>query len=477
MLRLFLILLMLLPASPLQAELTLEGGFDGASLNLSASSIDSNQVTLVGRASWTAIGFNQSWRQMSFCLRGANQQRPVFTTSVTEFLGDLAGHHPFLFSYDQDSWQFFDNNSGTESTYTFSHDTAFTNDVVYISYNLPYPVSRSVNQTLQWLQTPWVQPSPLAGFNGVIGAGSGGLTELGEVVPPQPLLAVQLTDPMTDNTDKLRVILVAGVHSGEVYGNWTLEGFVHFLLQTDDPRAAALRRQAVFHIFPAVNADGRYGGFYRSGPEHPDIDYNRVWDNVADFTDLSQIRAAMIADTMGDADMLLDFHNHFNTDGHFFIYSSSPANRLTGTLADFYPGFGVIPVMIRPEVPPPGFLDEWAGHPDGLAAEFVSTIEACPGLERGAYLEFGELIALSLADQLFGLESFVQLDWSPSALRTLRWPGISRRQYRIEWTRDPHAAAGGWSTSPFDQVPGTNGLMSWHPPEETFRWFRLVEMP
>ena len=56
--------------------------------------------------------------------------------------------------------------------------------------------------------------------------------------------------------------------SSKTLGNWVLEGLVRWLVG-DDPRAAALRREVEFYVYPMVNADGRFAGYNRGGVAWP----------------------------------------------------------------------------------------------------------------------------------------------------------------------------------------------------------------
>src|SRR5690606_35181619 len=94
---------------------------------------------------------------------------------------------------------------------------------------------------------------------------------------PRELFAYRITNPETDSaTAKRKAMFVTGQHAGETLGIYTYEGLVDWLI-SDDPRAAALRDQAEFFMYPTLNASGRAAGLTRAMLEHPDSDSNGYW--------------------------------------------------------------------------------------------------------------------------------------------------------------------------------------------------------
>ncbi|CAN0377215.1 unnamed protein product, partial [Ectocarpus sp. 4 AP-2014] len=172
-----------------------------------------------------------------------------------------------VYSYDQDNWFFFDNNARNAGadTFTFSNNTAFTSDNVYVAYGLPYSFDRATKHTAEISASPWVSPTATGGSDLVVGQSPGGIDDLGRTIPRQDLFGYRITDPGADDL-KAKIVLVGGVHSNETLGNHTLEAMVDYLLG-DTLDAALLRRRAEFYVYPMVNPDGRLAGYNRGTVE------------------------------------------------------------------------------------------------------------------------------------------------------------------------------------------------------------------
>lgn len=229
-----------------------------------------------------------------------------------------------VYSYDGESWAFFDKNHLSADSFTFSNNTPFSQDLVYVAYAIPYSYGRSVAHTEAVLQSPWASPTASGGADGVIGSSAAGVDDLGRTAPARDLFGYRITNPDTDSPteSKRKVVIASGLHAGEPLGTWAYQGMVDWLL-SDDPRAAWVRDNVEVYGYPVLNPSGRYMGTNRTTVGNIGRDPNGLWDpsrwsNGAygcGGDDCQEIRAAgeaMMADvaaTPGGVDAFIDFHS------------------------------------------------------------------------------------------------------------------------------------------------------------------------
>ncbi|QDV79216.1 M14 family zinc carboxypeptidase [Botrimarina mediterranea] len=306
------------------ARIAIDANFDHGSLE--SWSGDLINVQLVGRDNYYGSG---RWRWVNFKASGVLNAQPTFSIS-SNFAGDATPglheleEHEFVYSYDGENWQFFENNQLGGSTYTFSSSTPFTQNEVYVAYAIPYSYGRSVSHTQAVLESPWAAPSPSANAAGVIGSSAPGVDDLGRAVPALDVFGYRITNPATDSpTDaKHKVVIASGLHAGESLGTWTYQGMVDWLI-SDDPRAAWVRDNVEVLAYPVLNPSGRYAGMSRTTVNNEGRDPNGLWDSTRwsnsnygcggnDCKEVRDTGLAMIADasaTPGGVDVFVDFHS------------------------------------------------------------------------------------------------------------------------------------------------------------------------
>ena len=300
-------------------QITLDGDFSHGSLDEANSLVSGDLVLLAGRDNFNP----DQWKWLYFSAEGVDGRTPTFRIDDGFVTGGAnLNDHEMVYSYDQENWFFFDNNDRNASadTFTFSNNSPFDQERVYVAYGLPYPVERTTTHTASLASNPWVLPTTTGAGDFVIGQSPGGIDDLGRAIPQQDLYGYRITDP--DSTaNKAKVVLFGGVHSNETLGNHTLEAMVDYLVG-DTLEAALLRRRTEFYVYPMINPDGRLAGYNRSTVETPTLDPNRFWDPPAygGQTEVAAVGDAVIADTGGDVDFFIDFHSTVQKNGDHFAF-------------------------------------------------------------------------------------------------------------------------------------------------------------
>lgn len=381
--------------APARAQITLEWDFDHGALDLAQTSITPTQITLGPRSDI----YLSRW---IYCrASGVLGLNPEFRITNAHVAGSSLGDaHRYVYSYDQQTWAFFDFGENSDGYYRFSNLGPFTADVVWLAYALPYPWAATEAHMDRVSASPWVFPTPSADVDFVLGASNAGnLTDRGRPVPQLPMYGYLITDPESTGP-KTVVVLTTGTHPNETTGSYTFDGLVDFVL-SDDQRAAALRAVADFYVYPNCNPDGRWAGHARSSPEVPNVDHNHDWDNPIGYTNLTILTAAMKADTGSAADYFFDFHA-FNDPENIaiWIYAEHVNTPFVQGLVAREPTIQVLFGSSPPDSP--GVSRHWAHSPEGLNAEYTFTPESgfVAGWPVTRYRQQGRNYALALYDAL-----------------------------------------------------------------------------
>ncbi len=375
-----------------RGQITLSQDFACGSLRVNDSVVSGNNVTIAPRL-WE--GYYHWW--FAFEASGVSGKTPQFALSVSNYQSFQRANSAtrYVYSYDQVHWQFFDKGSVSTGYSTFSNNAPFTQNNVYIAYGLPYTPAMTAAHTTGLAASPYVSATASGNGQFVIGHSAGGTDDTGRTFAPQNLYGYKITD-LAAGGAKAKVVLMAGNHSGESTGNYTLQGLVDFLVSAD-PRAAWMRQHAEFYVYPMVDPDGRQAGYFRSNMENPDPDHNRSWNDPAGFTDVTAVENAMKADTGGHADYFFDFHSSGWSNFNGVVYNAlgnpkydqfnQALTALQPTLDYFQTNFTAA-----------GAASSWAHTANGLGAGFSMTPEAgyLTGWQPSDYFDMGKDYGLAL---------------------------------------------------------------------------------
>ncbi len=409
------------PTARAADAIRLDQAFDSGSLDTQSSSVELQdqrlRVTIAPRRTWD----NRHW-WVHFRIRGVQGKTPEFRAPVARSFYPINGNHRYVFSYDQQTWHYFDRARIEGSQYVFSHDRPFRHDTAYVAFGLPYPMSRVAEYTEAIRSRSYVFPTASADRKLVIGwtpgtAGGGYVDDRGRAVESQPLFGYQITDAPDGSREKTTIVVIGGNHSGETLDGYILEGMVDTLLG-DEQAARWLRQHARFFIYPNVNPEGRAAGYFRSSPEHPDKDHNRFWTDttVADegpspLTTIRLVTEAIRTDTAqagatGAVDVFFDLHSGWN---RAMLEDPQPQNsiwhitNLGGDQTPFHQALTVRQqgIWASPRRPKhPHTAGSWAARV--LRATEVITPEPGFGQPADYYHAIGRNYILALADSLGG---------------------------------------------------------------------------
>jgi hypothetical protein len=208
---------------------------------------------------------------------------------------------------DTDTWYDFDNVTIGANDLEFSNDNPFPAGIIWVSALPMYPFSRVQRKMGDWLSNRWVSDTT-SSTNGIIststprsvGDGSGRTTTT------LPFYGFKVTGDRVGNKNK--AVLTAYNHPSETPGPYQLEGALDWLLG-NSAEAEILRDYFEFYIYPCLNPQGVWGGWFRSCPEDTTLDHNRQWTTTGTLECIDAFKGAMNTDTGGTIDVGLDYHS------------------------------------------------------------------------------------------------------------------------------------------------------------------------
>ena len=185
-------------------------------------------------------------------------------------------------SYDRGDW--FRTPSKFENG-ELSFEIQLTQSTVYFAYFTPYSHERHLD-LLAWAQQDLRCTSEY----------------LGSSLDGRAMNVLKISG--SDKPEK-KVWLIARQHPGETMAEWFAEGFLHSLLDEDNPIAKKLLQTTAFYVVPNMNPDGSARGNLRTNAAGANL--NREWETPSMETspEVYLVRQHMMQE---GGDLFLDIH-------------------------------------------------------------------------------------------------------------------------------------------------------------------------
>jgi hypothetical protein len=257
--------------------------------------------------------WNNSWAWWATRSFGYGGDTPTFYIAKADHYNMAAGERLCCWATaaDTDTWNDFDNVTIGATDLTFSMDTPFPAGLIYVAALPMYPFSRVQRKINEWSRSAWVgQTASTTNF--VISNATARATMDGRTAPALPFYGFKITGDRVG--DKNKCILSAYNHPSETPGPFQLEGAVDYLLGAS-AEAEVLRDYFEFYVYPCLNPQGVWSGYFRSCPQDATLDHNRQWATTGTLECIDAFKTAWTADTGGTIDVGIDYHSWMdNTD-------------------------------------------------------------------------------------------------------------------------------------------------------------------
>lgn len=219
-----------------------------------------------------------------FSLEGSVGQRckiNIINAGDTSYIGGWPGYNVCT-SWDRSDW------FRTPCTYengVLSFEIELRQNSVYFSYFTPYSHERHLD-LLAWAQ------------------GDTRVTNetLGQTLDGRAMSMLRISESASP---KRKAWIIARQHPGETMAEWFIEGFLHSLLDENNPAARKLLSDTAFYVVPNMNPDGSARGNLRTNAAGANL--NREWQTPSMETspEVYLVRERMMAE---GGDLFLDIH-------------------------------------------------------------------------------------------------------------------------------------------------------------------------
>lgn len=320
---------LLLHASPLLgSETALTVGYDHDTANIDPASISVSHADTPQPA--VSVSPAQGWRHFLFSVSNTAGKHPVFRVEnnkggSSEFTNDWAP----LWTTDFVSYARFPGFRRDDGDLVFQADTPFTDDTIYVVSHPTFRVQDATRLAETLLENEFVSPSLEADDAGVLGTtpSESGQFDRGDV-GEHPIYGLTLDwgGDTTDGERKRVLVMMNGIHAGEVVDGYAYQGAVEWMLNDSSQQAADFRANWIVHLYFNLTPNGRFDGRDRRN-NRSYTDPNRDWNPTEGFTlfETALVRDAILADTA------------FDSDGHLDVFFSFHGWRREQEFLYFYP--------------------------------------------------------------------------------------------------------------------------------------------
>jgi hypothetical protein len=136
----------------------------------------------------------------------------------------------------------------------------------------------------------------------------------------RPVPALRICQPGAADAARYGVWINARQHAWESGGSWVSRGLIEWLV-SDDPRAAALRKESLIVIVPIMDVDNAFRG--AGGKQQKPHDHNRDWSDKPHWHSVAAaIERIRELDKQGRFDLYVDLHNPAAGDRQPFFFTS-----------------------------------------------------------------------------------------------------------------------------------------------------------
>ena len=292
--------------------------FDSGSLSSYTLVDDTPTIRLIPRKHW-----NNTWAWFAVRSNHWEVKTPHFVVSKANHFNLVAGEWLACWatSPDTEAWTLFDNMNIGATDLEFYNDTAFPAGTIYVASLPMYPFARTRRKVEEWAANALAWETASTTGN-IVSTATARDNRDGRTTPALPYYGIKITTPQANSKNK--GILTSGNHPSETPGSFMLEGAVDWLLG-GSAKAKFLLDWFEIYVYPSLNPQGRWGGWFRSSPETPESDNNRLWDGTGVNEAVDAFKSAFSVDTEDVLEVALDFHSWMASDGNKGLTGDSAA--------------------------------------------------------------------------------------------------------------------------------------------------------